>query len=100
MKPSPFTIGIVVAALIVIGGIFWYSSSSEEGPPISTFSEPGAPGNQFLELTRKLKSVKFPDTVFRNPRFEALIDITTPIMQEATGRTDPFAPIVGNTPSA
>lgn len=93
---SQKNIGIAVAAVIVIGGLLWYffSGSSDTQAPLS--GENGSPNpieTQFLTLTGELSPISFDKTIFSDPRFAALVDITMKVTPEQTGRPDPFAPV-------
>lgn len=93
MKITPSTIGFVVAGIIVLLGVYWYASSPREEKTLSTFSGPPPLESQFIALTNALEPIAFPTAIFENPRFMALVNITTNISQEAIGRPDPFAPL-------
>ncbi len=47
----------------------------------------------FVNLAGTLDPIAFDTQVLSDPRFTALIDISTAIVPENRGRTDPFAPI-------
>ncbi len=90
-SPTPF----IIALIVVVGGMYWYFSSGTEQLPLTV----GETGNQaqtkFQNLVSELQSISFNTAIFSDPRFNALVDITTPISPETTGRLDPFAPVAG-----
>ncbi len=93
MKLTPSTIGFAVAGIIVLLGGYWYVSSPKEEKTLSALSGPPPLENQFLVLTNTLEPIAFSTTIFDDPRFKALVNITTPISSEDVGRPDPFAPL-------
>lgn len=88
-------IGFIVAGIVVFGGLYWYffMGSSGTQAPLSTTSAASPLETRFLQLSSELNPVTFDTQVFSDPRFLALIDITTPVTPEPQGRTDPFSPL-------
>lgn len=97
MKFDSSTIVTILITLGVIAGGYWYffggGGSSGQTTLTATGSTQNSAQAQFQVLASELKSISFDTKIFSDPRFNALIDLTTPIMPEATGRPDPFAPI-------
>lgn len=87
---------IILAALVVAAGAYWYffSGSSSESP-LSIDVPENAVQTQFRSLTSKLQPISFDTSIFLDPRFNALVDLTTPISIEPSGRSDPFAVFAG-----
>lgn len=101
MKPKPNTILIVVATLIVAAGAYWYFfTGTGNQPPITTSVVTNQAQLHFQTLTDELKPISFNTSIFSDPRFTVLVDITTQVTPESTGRLDPFAPISGVSTSA
>jgi hypothetical protein len=48
-----------------------------------------------VNLVGTLDPIAFDTTIFSDPRFNALVDLKTAIVDEPIGRPDPFAPIPG-----
>lgn len=93
MKPN--YILIIVVTIIVAAGAYWYFFTGNGNQP--ALSETGASTNQaqtqFQTLVGELQPISFDPSIFSDPRFNALIDLTTPISPENTGRLDPFAAV-------
>jgi hypothetical protein len=86
---------IFLITLLVAAGAYWYFfTGTGNEPPLSTES---APTNQaqmrFETLVGELESISFNTKVFSDTRFNALVDIATPVAPESIGRLDPLAPI-------
>lgn len=94
-KPTPKTILYSVIALAVAAGLYWYffTGSSAEEKPLSSSSavQENSAQVQFRALVTKLQQLSFDTSIFADPRFNALVDLTTPIAPESAGRPDPFA---------
>ncbi len=89
------TILIIVAALIVAAGAYWFFfTDTGNEPSLSVNVSSNQAQAQFETLLGELP-ITFDTSIFSNPNFKALIDITTAISPEEIGRPDPFAPIVG-----
>jgi flagellar basal body-associated protein FliL len=90
------TIILIVATLIVAAGAYWYFfTGTGNEPPLTTTVTENEAQMQFQMLVSKLQPITFNTAIFTNPRFLALVDLTTPITPETLGRLDPFAPVPG-----
>lgn len=88
------TIFLIIATLIVAAGAYWYFfTGTGNQPPLTVSATSNEAQMQFQTLVGELRSISFPTAVFDNPQFMALVDLTTPIQPEASGRPDPFAPV-------
>lgn len=87
-------IGIVV--VLALGGAYLYFFPSISTAPL-TASAPGVSEQQFLDLAGQLQPISFDTSIFSDPRFTSLIDLTVPLTPEVQGRSDPFGPIAGLT---
>lgn len=97
-KPSGNTIFLIIATLVVAGGIYWYffTGNPAQSLPLTSGAAPhSAAQAKFEALTEELGPISFDLTVLSDPRFTGLIDITTPVAPEPSGRSDPFAPVPG-----
>lgn len=93
-----FTILLVVAALILAGGAYWYSTQTGNEPPITASAEENQAQTQFKALVSELNTISLSGdaiSIFSDPKFMALTDLATQVMPEDSGRLDPFAPIPG-----
>ena len=88
------TIFLIIATLIVAAGAYWYFfTGTGNQPPLTAMSATSNQAQmQFQSLVSELQPISFDTAIFENPRFMALVDLTTPIQPEASGRPDPFAP--------
>lgn len=95
MKPN--TIILIVATLIVAAGAYWYFfTGTGNEPPLSASSAVESEAQiQFKALASQLQSISFDTSIFEDPRFKVLVDITTLVAPETLGRIDPLAPIAG-----
>ena len=91
-KINSNTIFLLVATLVVAGGLYWYffSGRGGEGGALTA----GSP-TQFEILIGQLGPITFDLTILSDPRFLGLTDLSTPVEPEVIGRKDPFAPITG-----
>lgn len=97
MKLDTKTILMIVAGIVVLGGVYWYFFTGTTSElPLSTDSPSSNPVQaQFETLVGELTPVSFDTTLFTDPRFTALVDLGTPIVPETSGRIDPFALLSG-----
>ena len=88
---------LIVVILIVLGG-GWYGLSS--GPSDSTGALTSTDSSvhedaSLVATLLALRAIKLDSTIFSNPAFIGLKDLTTAIVPEPVGRPDPFAPLPG-----
>lgn len=96
MKLNSNTILLILAALVVAAGAYWYFFTGTGNELPLTFGAAENPSQtQFKTLVSELQPISFNTGIFTDPSFTALIDLTTPVSPEASGRPDPFAPIPG-----
>lgn len=94
---STTTLAIVTVALVAAGIAYWYFfTGTGNQPPLSTDTSTNQAQMQFDNLVGELQPISFNTGIFSDPRFTALIDITTSVSPESFGRTDPLAPITGS----
>lgn len=93
------TISIAIAAGILIIGVaayfLWMRQDTTPNVTVSGFGATTETQALFLSLAAQLEPVSFDPRVLSDPRFTILEDIHTTILPEASGRTDPFAPLSG-----
>ncbi len=96
MKLNTNTIILIVATLVVAAGAYWYFfTGTGNEPPLTTGVEENAAQMQFKMLVSQLQPISFTTDIFSDTRFMALVDLSTPVAPETSGRLDPFAPISG-----
>lgn len=84
---------ILIGALVVAAGAYWFFfTGTGNQQPLSVTATSSPAQAQFQTLASELEPITFDTSIFSDPRFTALVDITTPITPEPVGRTDPFAP--------
>lgn len=88
---------IVILVIVLGGGLYWYMTgqSGNDAPLMDITASANPAQTQFQMLVSQLQPISFDTGIFSDPRFTALVDITTPLVPETSGRIDPFAPIPG-----
>lgn len=105
-KSSAKSVLVLVAVLIVIGGIYFYMS----GTPADTSqvteetggdAGAGDVGADVLVLLNQIKKLTIDKSFFASPVFTSLVDHTVPIYPQNVGKPNPFynAKPKSNTPS-
>lgn len=92
---------LIAIALVIMGGLYWYFfiGKSEELPltPSSSVGSENPAQTKFQTLVSQLQPISFDSSIFSDPNFTLLVDLTTPVVPETLGRLDPFAPLSGAT---
>lgn len=87
----------VVLIVAASGTALYYMTRTPSAD--STITQAGTPTTHteamLLGFSSELESVAFDATIFSDPRFVVLQDISTNIVDESAGRRDPFAPLSG-----
>lgn len=88
---------IILVTLVVVAGAYWFFFiQTSNQPPLTTSSAvESASQVRFQTLVASLQNIKFNSSILSDPKFTALVDITTPVTPEPSGRVDPFAPVPG-----
>ena len=95
MKSNTFIIGIVT--ILIAAAAYWYFfTGTGNQTPLSADASVNAAQTQFQTLVSELQPISFDTSIFSDPRFNALVDLTTPVSPETTGRLDPFAAITNS----
>jgi hypothetical protein len=86
----------IVVTLALIAGVYWFffAGSGNDAFIQGTVIDNPAQA-QFQSLASQLDPITFDTSIFSDPAFTSLVDLTTPITPEEKGRLDPFAPIPG-----
>ncbi len=97
MKSS--TVSLVIGTIVIIAGIYWYTSLGSGNQTPLTVSAPGGDASQvrFHALVSALGPISFDTSIFSDPLFLALTNLTSSVQPEPSGRLDPFAVVPGVT---
>ena len=87
------TVLIGVALVLLFVGWYVFTSGSTPSTLSSTPTADAGPGDSIVRTLVSLKTITLSATVFSDPAFISLQDITTAIVPESQGRLDPFAPL-------
>lgn len=94
MKFNPTS--VIVSMLVIAAGGYWYFfGQTGNDVPLTNSIAVDAAQTQFQVLVSQLKPISFDTSIFSDPKFTALVDLSTPISPEPSGRLDPFAPLHG-----
>lgn len=97
MKFLKKNMSLVALIIVIIGAAAYYMT--KDGATTDVVTEGELPTSEteatFLGFSSELESVTFDASIFTDPRFMALTDIRTSIVDESKGRRDPFAPLAG-----
>lgn len=89
-------LAIIITLGIAVGAWYFLGSSSTTPDTVLSADEPSAAPagtSDLIESLLALRAVSLNGTIFSDPAFQALKDFTTPIVPEAVGRPNPFAPL-------
>ncbi len=91
------TVTVIIATLLLAAGAYWYffTGTGNQQPLTATTAATNPEQTKFQELVNELQPISFDTSIFTDPSFTSLIDITTPVTPEPSGRADPFALIPG-----
>ena len=83
--------GILGLVAIFVVGMFLYNLffKPESASIVSSLDSTGA-GNELIKIRQELQAVTFDQTLFTSPGFVNLIDFSTAITPQPTGRSNPF----------
>jgi hypothetical protein len=92
------TINLIILSLIIAAGAYWYFfAGTGNQAPLTQSSSGGTAQSEFPIPVSDLQSLSFDTSIFSDPRFTSLVDITIAVQPEPVGRSDPFAVIPGVT---
>ena len=86
---------VAIVIVVFFAGVAWYmlAGTSGENPVLTSESPASAPpgAQDLVDSLIALRTVSLDGTIFANPAFQVLHDLTTPILPEPVGRPNPFA---------
>jgi len=83
---------IAVLALLVIAYIYWRSRPEDAAQPVDQdVVQNVAIGQEILALQDRIRSIRLDESIFINKTFQRLTDNSLVILNEPTGRENPFA---------
>jgi len=92
------TIVIIIVTLLVAAVGYWYFFTGSSQQALTASAPTGnAAQTQFAALVSELSPISFNTTIFSDPKFTSLVNLSTPVSPEPAGRLDPFAPVPGVT---
>jgi len=87
---------LIIVTLLVAAGAYWYFfTGTGNQPPLSQSAPANQAQTRFQALVSELQPISFNASIFSDARFNALVDLSTPISLETPGRLDPFASVPG-----
>lgn len=88
---------ILILTLLIAAGAYWYffTRTGNEQPLSPTDITTSQAQAQFQTLVGELQPITFDTSIFSDPRFNALVDLSVAVSPEPAGRLDPLAPIPG-----
>jgi hypothetical protein len=95
MTPSRTNILLIILGVVVLGAAAYYFLPSSDASSATALSgDMPADANEaaFIQLSSELDPISFDAHVLDDPRLTSLVDISTQVIPESSGRTDPFAP--------
>lgn len=97
MKLSSNTLLLIIFACIAAAAAYWYFFGAATGSdmPLTATQTVNPAQARFQVLVGQLQPISFNTSIFTDTRFRALVDLSTPIAPEPSGRIDPFAPVPG-----
>ena len=88
---------ILIVTAVVVAGVAWYglSGTSAKTPDLvtTTTGSKNAAGQVLVSTLLALRAVKLDGTIFSDPSFMSLKDLSIEIVPEPVGRENPFAPL-------
>lgn len=89
---------IVLVLVTVLGVAAWWGLSSGTSAPLLAQSGGHGEDQAFVETLLTLNSISLSGTLLKDSAFAGLRDFGVEIVQEPSGRPNPFAPLAGSMP--
>lgn len=92
-------IPLIILTLVIAASGYWYftTQTGNQAPLTTSSSKDNAAQTQFQTLVSELQPITFTMTIFSDPKFTSLVNLSVPVTDEPSGRPDPFAPVPGVT---
>ena len=78
--------------LLGAAAYFFLPDGSSSATALSGSAPADANEAAFIQLSGELDPISFDPKVLEDPRLTSLVDISTQVIPESSGRSDPFAP--------
>ena len=89
---------VIAAVVLLVGGFVGYDLFlANKASAVDNL--PGQAPSQAATIVDKIKTITLDGSIFTNPEFTSLQDLTVPVPPEPLGKDNPFAPIPGNGPT-
>jgi hypothetical protein len=94
MKLTKNTTIIIAVAILIVGVLAYvFVFGKKKDDTLTTTGGPTSDAQAtFLDLASQIDLVTFDTSIFSDPRFMSLVDISVAVIPEAQGRSDPFSP--------
>ncbi len=91
-------LSIILAVVLLGAGVYYFVFFNRDTGTALTSTDGGVSDQEqdFLTLVGQLDPIVFDTSLLTDPRFTTRTDISTTIVPEVSGRSDPFAPIAGS----
>ena len=93
LRNSIFALGLVLILWLAYSIFFQNSDISSEGDQGGTLAHDS---QELLARLRQLDQIKISANLFRDPRFQSLVDFHQEVQPEPIGRNNPFTPTDGS----
>jgi hypothetical protein len=96
VKKNKGTVVFVTVLVVLVAVYIYFKSRPDTEQVIETPTETPAIGQEILALQDKVRDIRLDDSLFFNKSFQALSDNSLVILNEPTGRINPFADLDPN----
>ena len=98
LKENKMLAGILIGAVLLVGGYFAFFSGSGSAALLtstSTATPTSQVSKELLATIGDLKAITLDNSIFSDAAYTSLVDFHIDIPLQPFGRTNPFAPLVG-----
>lgn len=93
------TLLVVFLVIVVAGGAWWGLTSGSTSPLLASANAGHGEDQTFVDTLLKLNAISLAGTILKDPLFADLRDFGVDIVQEPSGRPNPFAPLTSKSVS-